>query len=183
MRTSLLVALFAAVSLVPAAASADVTVTFVHPEHFTDANLNGRYGGDKGREPALRTIAQDLQQLGQRYLPAGVTLTVEILDVDLAGRLEPWHAISYATRYMRDVTWPRIKLRYRLDGPGLDRRGLGGPGLGGSAQPIAGEETISDPMYLTHRTPRDVGEPMPYEKAMLEDWFRARFVARASPQG
>jgi hypothetical protein len=53
--------------------------------------------------------------LGERYLAAEEKLSIEVLVIDLAGRTEPWHTPNFGVRYMRDVTWPRIKLRYTLE--------------------------------------------------------------------
>ena len=149
------------VSLYPAGANAEVRVNFVNPEKYTDANLYGGYG-ERGREPALREIERDLQRLGQRYLKPGEVLTVDILNVDLAGQFEPWRAPAYDVRFMREVTWPQFKLRYRLEGT--------------ARPPLVGEELISDRMYLWRAAGRASGTVMPYEKAMLEDWFETRFA-------
>jgi hypothetical protein len=139
----------------------DVRVAFVQPEHYTDANLYGGYG-EKALEPALREIRQDLQHLGARYLQPGEVLSIEILDVDLAGRFEPWRALAQDVRFMREVTWPRIKLRYVLQS--------------GMHPPLSAEEEVSDQTYLLNAAVLGRStQVMPYEKAMLENWFRARF--------
>jgi hypothetical protein len=144
------------------AAAAEVRVSFVGAEHYTDANLYNGYG-EKGRAPALHEIEQTLDKLGQRYLRPDQVLSIEILDIDLAGEFEPWHLHAQDVRFMREVTWPRIKLRYRLTEAG---------------QPVrAGEEEISDQNYLMHAGLRST-EVMPYEKEMLESWFRRRFAER-----
>lgn len=152
---------FVVVSVYSAVANAEVRVNFVNPEKYTDANLYGGYG-EKAREPALRQIEQDLQRLGQRYLKPGEVLTVDILNVDLAGQFEPWRAPAYDVRFMREVTWPQIKLRYRLEGT--------------ARPPLVGEELVSDRMYLWRVADHASGMVMPYEKAMLQDWFETRFV-------
>src|SRR5262245_16602301 len=95
------------------AAVAEVRVSFVDAEHYTDANLYYNGYGAAARAPALHEIELILDRLGQRYLQQDQTLSIEVLDVDLAGRFEPWHRFGHDVRYMRDITWPRIKLRYR----------------------------------------------------------------------
>jgi hypothetical protein len=142
------------------AAAAEVRVSFVGAAHYTDANLYNGYG-EAARAPALREIEQTLDRLGQRYLRQGQTLAIEVLDIDLAGRFEPWHMLAYDVRFMRDITWPRIKLRYRLTENGQPAR--------------TGEENISDQTYLMHAG-RTTGQVMPYEKAMLESWFQRHFA-------
>jgi hypothetical protein len=160
-RLTALVLCGAFVVLGSSAAAAEVRVSFVDAKHYTDANLHNGYG-EAARAPALHEIEQTLERLGQRYLRQGQVLSIEVLDVDLAGRFEPWHRFAYDVRYMRDITWPRIKLRYRLAENG---------------QPVrAAEEDVSDQSYLMHAGFRTIGAIMPYEKAMLESWFRRRFA-------
>lgn len=141
-------------------ARAGVSVSFVDPGHYTDASLYGRDGA-AGRVPAEREIAQTLTRLGERYLRPSQTLAIWITDIDLAGRFEPWRPLAVDVRFMREITWPRIKLRYVLTEPG--------------EPPRSGDETVRDQTYLMHPAIH-TGETMPYEKAMLADWFRARFA-------
>jgi hypothetical protein len=142
------------------AAQAVVKVNFIEPEHYMDASLYGRYGA-RSRDVALREIERAVQRAGERYLKPDETLTIDVLDVDLAGQFEPWHGVPNDIRYMRDITWPSIKLRYVLERP--------------SQPPLQAEERVSDPSYLQFPALDRTGEPMPYEKAMLQRWFRTRF--------
>jgi hypothetical protein len=162
---SLMVAGLAAAILGPAPAFAEtsVHVTFVQPEHFTDA---GNYQA-RSRDATLKTLDAQFQTLGARYLKPGQALDVQVLDVDLAGRLEPWRANAYDVRYMRDITWPRIKLSYTLTANGrvLDQR----------------EETVSDMNYLMRANGYFSDDKLRYEKAMLDDWFKSRFAQPRSP--
>jgi len=86
---------------------------------------------------------------------------IEVLDVDLAGEIEWWHG-PYDIRYLRDYTWPKIKLRYTLEENGQTIR--------------SAEETVSDPSYQMSVIVTRSGEVMPHEKAMLARWFRSRFA-------
>jgi hypothetical protein len=143
-------------------ARADVQVTFSNPESYADAALH-RDRGPKGREVALKTIREELVRLGKQYLAPNHTLKIEVFDVDLAGELEWWHG-PYDIRYLRDYTWPSIKLRYTLEQGG---------------EPIrSDEETVSDLSYQMNvvATTRS-GETMPHEKLMLARWFRSHFAA------
>lgn len=141
-------------------ASAEVIVAFDHPETYTDVGLYADYGA-KAREPAMQGIRDHLAKLGQRYLRPGQKLTVEVLDVDLAGRFEPWHPLATHVRFMRDITWPRIKVRYSLAENGVVR--------------LSDTETLIDQNYQARAGAYLTSDPLRYEKAMLEDWFRARF--------
>lgn len=168
MRTLRCVCLCLAVAGWSVPAAAQVTVGFDHPEAYTDAALYRDHGGAKAREPAMQGIRQHLEQLGQRYLRPGQKLTIEILDIDLAGRFEPWRPLATDVRFMRDVTWPRIKLRYTLQDGGIVR--------------ATGTETLVDQTYQGRAGPYLTSDPLRYEKAMLEDWFRARFVDGRPPR-
>lgn len=143
----------------PAQAAGTVSVSFVEPENFTDA---GHWSPD--RERHLRELEQFLQRLGQR-LPDGQTLAIEVLDVDLAG--EVWPRSAREVRILRGgIDWPAITLRYALR-------------EGGKAV-ASGEERITDMGYLVGQRPRSTLGELPYEKRMLEDWFKQRFVPAAA---
>lgn len=133
----------------------------MHPETFSDANLRGGYG-EKARAPALDGIRKHLERLGERYLKPDQNLTIEVLALGRAGRLEPWHANAYDVRYMRKITWPRMTLRYTLVQNGI--------------APAQGEETIGDMNYLMDAGARLSSDSLRSEKTMLDDWFRKRFV-------
>lgn len=136
-----------------------LTVNFAQPEGFTDATYENRYNS---YQQVSQDVAAYLQQLGERYLPPGYSLKIEISDIDLAGRYEPWHAGAYHVRYMRDITWPRIHLHYQLQ----DDNGN---------TVMQQEERISDMNYLHRVRLQSYSDRLYYEKAMLRDWFRERF--------
>ena len=149
-------------------AAATVSVTFEHPERYTDAGLY-RERGEKAREPALHGIRAHLERLGARHLRPGQSLRIEVLDIDLAGRYEPWRVTTRDVRVLRDITWPRIALRYTLEQDG---------------QPLASaEETLRDMNYLMRNHPGRSSDSLHFEKAMLDDWFRRRIVEGRPPPG
>src|SRR4051812_33858722 len=88
-----------AIAVAPAIALAAVKVNFVTPDHYTDVGTPG--GRDRARN--LDEIANIFETLGERYLPAGQNLTIDVMDIDLAGRLEPWHLTLNDVRYMREI--------------------------------------------------------------------------------
>jgi hypothetical protein len=152
-----------ALLLVPnvgAAADPPVAVRFVHPDRYADANLHGGFGA-AARAPTLDAIAKILREQGARHLRAGQSLAIEILDIDLAGRIEPWNVASPGLRVMRPVDWPRIKLRYVLTD-------------GGKAAPPV-EAAVSDQEYLQRADIRRADDPWRYERAMLAAWFDRQF--------
>jgi len=143
-----------------ATAAGTVNVNFVDPDRYIDA--------DRGmqRERNLDTLARHLQQLGQRELADGESLDIQVLDLDLAGRVDP-----FATRGAHDLRilnggadWPRMELRYTLNRNGAPVR--------------SGEEQLADLDYLGMQIPRfNNTQPLFYEKQMLDEWFEARFAS------
>jgi hypothetical protein len=145
-------------------AAADVSVAFVLPERYTDAGYSHSFATERDRTEIQRGIEQHLQRLAERGLPASDTLKIEVLDIDLAGRFEPWRRLSSDVRIVSDISWPRIKLRYMLT------RG---------DQLVAGaEEQIADLNYLVSLNRYPEGDRLRYEKAMLDDWFEKRIAKR-----
>ena len=140
------------------AAGAAVSVAFVNPQSYTDV---GRDPED--RSTHMKEIETHLKQLGRRYLPHDQSLKIEVLDVDLAGHL----SVSRPGREVRilrgKADWPSMTLHYVLEAGGrvlLDRK-----------------ESIADMGYLEHPIRDYSGQPLPYEKRMLDNWFKRRFAA------
>lgn len=150
---------FTALAVPGAAQAGTVTVSYPPDARFSDA-------GDTtwDREATQRDLTQYLQSLGKQYLPADRELKLDVLDIDLAGEMRP------ARRTLRDVRvarggadWPRITVRYSLQSNGQVLK--------------SGEEEIVDMDYLHRIDDRYNGQSLKSEKRMLEQWFKARFVA------
>ena len=150
----------------PATASAAVHVSFSHPERYRDAGLYAYEATADDR--LLGEIRRHLERLGERKLARDQTLSVEVLDIDLAGRYEPWNFPRNDVRVMQDITWPRMRVRYVLEEQGkvLAR----------------GEELIVDMNYLGQPSAYPSGDRLRYEKRMLDDWFQSRIVERGAPR-
>lgn len=147
--------------LATGSAQAAATVTFVQPQAFTDADLHGRRP-PRPDSPALAGIRRHLERLGRR-LPGDQVLRIEILDVDLAGTVEPWRPAASPVRHLTPASWPRIRLRYVLEQGG---------------QPILhGEDTLLDRFYLQRSTAVLSTDPLRFEQTLLSDWFDRRFPA------
>ena len=152
----------------PLSASAAVDVTFADPAKFTDATPDG-FGSDKARDRVLTQLRSHIEKQAARALKPGQDLKVEVLDVDLAGRVEWWNARFNDVRILRDIDSPAIKLRYTLT--------EGGRTL------ASGEERVTDLGYLWGSNPWiGSSQELRYEKAMLSDWLRKR-IAPASAAG
>lgn len=149
--------LFAALAATGVANAGNAQVRFIDPDRYTDADRAGF--GLVERQRTLDTLQRHIEALAARHLPADATLTVEVLDVDLAGDLRP--RAGHDTRVLKggaDV--PRLQFRYRLQ--------RGGTVL------AAGEERLTDLGYLDGPFRRVAGTPLPYEQRLLARWFEER---------
>ena len=148
--------------LIPVAAAAamagTVEVSFVKGTIYTDAGPT-RWDEDDN----LKALASHLQGLGQRLLPGNQVLKVEVLDVDLAGTVRPARHGAADVRVLRgNADYPRIHLKYTLEADGVTKG--------------SGTEWITDLDYA-HGVPSwHDGEPLYYEKRMLDRWFQDRLV-------
>jgi hypothetical protein len=153
--------LLGALAVIACAAQAAVTVSFVDPEKYTDF---GRY---QRADTALmlKDLESHLQELGKR-LPPGQNLTVEFLDIDLAGEERFAAARGRDIRILNGgADWPRMRVRYTLEREGRKE---------------TREETLADMTYL--QRPERSTESLVYEKRMLAEWFMQRFVpGKAKP--
>jgi len=140
------------------AAAGSMSVSFADPAGFSDA-------GDTPRERTanLKALADHLQSLARRYLPADQLLKVEVLDVELAGTVHPTPHAGHDLRIVNGgADWPRIHLRYTLEASGQ--------------QPQSGEERLADANYTWGFAGITSSDPLRYEKRLLDDWFKSRFV-------
>src|SRR5438128_1156562 len=97
-----------------AGASAGVTVSYVHPENYADMPF-----ASWEREQVLKDLTEHFNHLG-KSLPAGEDLKVEVLDLDLAGRLHPnFRSTAQEIRILRGgADWPHMHLRYSIESGG-----------------------------------------------------------------
>ena len=150
----------AAIAFIALPLHAAVTVSYGDPDRFTDA-------GDRNNDPRkiMLTIERYLRQLGERYLPPQSNLKIEVLDLDRAGR--PRMNLPTEIRIVSGkADMPCIELNYTLE---ADNRVL-----------QSRRERVCDPDYLRSLEPQySEHDPVVYEKRMLEQWFRERFVKPA----
>ena len=135
----------------PSGAAGNAQVSYVQPDKFTDA---GHGGFD--RERTMQSLTQHFDTLGKR-LPDGQTLRVEVLDVDLAG--EVWPRGPHEVRVLRGrADWPHLTLRYTV--------------LDNNRTVKAGEARLTDMAYLFDRHRQAQYSDLPFEKRMLDRWFK-----------
>jgi hypothetical protein len=159
-----LAAMLLALAMLATPAGAGVTVAIADPRYYTDADDSS---GNSFR--TLLEIKRHLEGLGDRYLLPADRLRIEVLNVDLAGRHQIVRSMPSDVRVVTgDADWPRIELRYTLE----SATGISRPA----------EETIVDMSYLRRVfEQRYVSDPLQYEKRMLDNWFKARFVEHRPP--
>ena len=143
----------------------NVSIAFAQPGTYADAGYSRALPSARERAESQRDIAQHLQRLAEHSLAGDESLAIEVLDIDLAGRFEPLRTSSGANvRIVRDITWPRIKLRYTL--------------TRSDQLVVSAEEELSDMNYLASVNRYWSADRLRYEKAMLDDWFEKRIGKR-----
>jgi hypothetical protein len=146
------------------ATAAELSVTFVQPDRYQDAAYSRPFPAERQRAEVQRDIEQHLQRLAARYLAPDDALAIEVLDIDLAGHFHPFRFQGADVRIVRDITWPRMQLRYTLTRGG---------------QVVAGaEERLADMNFLMTGNRYSSTDRLRYEKAMLDEWFYKRFARR-----
>jgi hypothetical protein len=138
-------------------AAGTVQVAYVQPEKFADIGYAPR-----DREDTLQELTKHFELLASRHLEDGQKLNVEVLDVDLAGTVQPSTRAGQDLRVFRDsADWPRIQLRYTLETAGKPAR--------------SGEQKLSDLNYMRYLGGPGSRPPLQAEKRMLDEWFTAQF--------
>jgi hypothetical protein len=145
------------------AACADVSVSYVKPEAFTDVPFN-----EHERDLLLKQLTEHFVKLGQQ-LPADAQLKVEVLDVDLAGRVLPRRTLEDIRVLDGRADWPHMKLRYTLEQPGR--------------APRSGESDLSNMMYQERMNRYFSSEALRYEKQMIDDWFDREIIHPKADKG
>jgi hypothetical protein len=155
LRTAML--LSCSICAATAAMAGTVDVKFDDPASY---GIQDRTRADE--EATLQALAQHLQQLGARYLPADQQLRIEVQDVVLAGSVRPSRS-GVPLRIVRgDSDFPQIKLKYTLEANGRPIR--------------SGDEWVKDMNYSRGYQSARASDPLHYEKHMLDEWFRERFA-------
>ncbi|QOY95072.1 DUF3016 domain-containing protein [Massilia sp. UMI-21] len=161
MKSSMCKAVLAAICVLGAgAASAGMSVNYVNPEKFSDLPTS-----DWERENVLRDLVKFFDKLAQD-LPAGQDLTVNITDIDLAGREYPGQRATGDMRVREGKSdWPYVEIHYTLSANGqvIDN---------GVAQ-------LRDQSYLLRPTKLSMeNDSLRYEKRMIQDWFKKTILKK-----
>lgn len=146
-----------AVFFTASAASATVKVDFSKPEKYTDIPSTSH-----GKQEMMATLRKHFEVLGAK-LPAGQNLTVDVQDIVLAGRHDPFifgtRMVDPDLRVFRGRTdWPRMEFKYTVESEGKTLQ--------------SGTAKISDMNYQMGHNKYSSNESLRYEKKMLDEWFR-----------
>jgi hypothetical protein len=147
------------------ALAANVQVNFQNPDRYTDVD---RFSDESTR--AMKAIRETLASLGNRYLPSDANLRVDVMDIDLAGRLIPSARAGKDIRLLGGYANPAsIRLHYLLEENGR----------------VVAEkdETIHGLAYQRTISTRNSNEAFTNEKNMLEQWFREALAGQAPRSG
>ncbi len=147
----------AALLLAAGTACAAVTVTFSNIDKYTDMP---RF--DRDRQEVLNHIEDHFKKLAAG-MPAGQDLKVDVLDVDLAGRIPP-HRTEDIRVLKGMADWPRMTLRYSIEENGKVL--------------ASGTDSIADMTYMDHLNRYSRSDALRYEKKMIDDWFKTTVSAR-----
>jgi hypothetical protein len=140
-------------------ASAGVTVSYYQPEHYGDVPFAAWE-----REEVLHDLTEHFDRLG-KALPAGQDLKVEVLDLKMAGRMRPHFRGGRDIRVLTGrADWPRMHIRYTIE--------EGGKVIS------SGESELSDMTYMDRLNRYSDGDPLRYEKRMIDEWFKKTIVAK-----
>lgn len=145
--------------LASAAASAAVSVNFVKPEDYPDMPFSP---GD--RDAILKELGDHFTQLGKN-LPDGTDVRIDVLDLDLAGRLEPSRRGDRDLRILRGgADWPRMTLHFSVESAGKVVN--------------SGDAQLQDMNYQFNARRANDSDPLRYEKQMIDAWFYKTIAPR-----
>ena len=153
-RSIIALGLLAAGALAQAAGV--VEVSFKPVDQYADAG-RGRDG-----QHNLDVLGRHFKSLAAK-LPDGQTLKIEVQELDLAGEMKPMRRADELRVMRGGADWPSMTLQWSLNEGGRTLQSR--------------EERISDMNYLMHSRPGD-GDPLTYEKRMIDVWFDQRFAPK-----
>jgi len=166
MNTRKFLAVF--VSLIPLGLFAgQINFEFEGVEDYTDLSISGL--SEERTLPLLEAELEDqIPAWTKKYVGEDQVLTIHVLDIDMAGDIQPWrNRYNADIRYVEAVYPPRLKLRYTLadaDGNIIQE----------------GEDSISDLGFQqsTVTAMRMRHQNFAYEMELFSDWFRRTFRSK-----
>ncbi len=144
-----------------------IDVQWVNPKKFTDIRPSNESRA-RFKKHVFAQLENHFEELSMA-LPQGQSLEVNVINLDLAGRVEPGTFVGLSSgindiRILRNIDIPRIKFEYKL----MSDNGA-----------VIKNETVNlkDMNYLFHSNHTFVSrEAFGYEKRMLTEWFKANLI-------
>jgi hypothetical protein len=146
--------------------AATVTVTFTHPEKFTDLKTS-LSDTDKDRSSLLEVLRDYVVEQAAPYLGAGQTFAVTFTDIKMAGDFEPTHSAALQdVRIIKSIYPPRIALDFSLKNAD-------------GAIAADGARNLTDMNFMsTIPVPTLNDNRLRHEKTLLHNWLAREFNAR-----
>ena len=152
--------LFGAPAFAADTAPGNVTVTYDHPENFTETKKIRALSPQVRDDDYLQTLKTYMQDRAGKMLPPGDHLDIVVTDIDRAGNFEPWRPYPMSdVRIIKDIYPPRIDLRFRL--------------LDASGKVIReGTRKLRDPAFMYDGIATSGNDNLRYEKGLIDRWLR-----------
>ncbi len=144
-----------------------VSVAWADPATFTELKASGnRFESAQG--DWLIQLAKYMRKQADKQLAPGNKLELTIVDIQRAGRYEPWHGLDRQNiRMIRDIYPPRMTVKYRE----TDASG---------AVVAEGERKLTDMAFMVNSGMINDSDPLRYEKRMIDSWLRRDFNRTAA---
>lgn len=147
-------------SIATALTPAQVTVTYDHPERFTETKETRAFAPAHADKSYLDVLKKYIEKQAAKVLAEGQQLEIVITDIDRAGSYEPWRGPRLSdVRIVKDIYPPRINLHFRL----LDAHG---------AVVREGDRKLRDPGFLSSAGNATSTDGLRYEKQLIDRWLR-----------
>lgn len=145
--------------------AATVEVTYTEPNKFSDMRPGERHR-HAFQEEVFYNVNKHLTKLAKK-LPEDQTLTIEFIDIDLAGDIR--FTGGQLFRVVSNIYSPRLQFNYQL----TDKN---------KHIIKSGEENIRDTSFMMHQRLRYKNEAFGYEKKVLDEWFKDTFLDKSAPK-
>ena len=153
-------ALLGAPAMAVEAAPTNVTVTYDHPEKFTETQKIRSLAPQALNDDYLKTLKSYIEERAGKMLPPGEHLDIVVTDIDRAGNFEPWRPYPMRNvRIIKDIYPPRIDLHFQL----LDANGK---------VLSEGARKLRDPGFMYDGTATSGNDSLRYEKGLIDRWLR-----------
>lgn len=148
-------------------AKAEVEITWDNPQDYTDVKPTNE-SRNRFRQRTLADLEEYIHELAEQ-LADGQTLTMKVMDVDLAGQVWPASFVGLGNsgadvRLIKRIDIPRMRFDYKLTDSS------------GKILQQATEFRLKDMAFQDRFNRMFNSESLRYEKNMLKNWFEEEFA-------